>query len=158
MNYRNYSQNTNFVAGSDKLELLPFYLTDLNIPGITLNTPEAYSRGIKVNLMSDSLTFNDLSMNVLVDEDFKIYHELLDLIFKYVNPETGNFSGTTFPEFDFWIEINNSKGNKLFKIEYYNCKIISLGDINLDTKDEGIHYILPLDLRFDYFKVLKIGD
>lgn len=154
MNYRNYSQNTNYVAGSDKLKILPFFITDVNLPGFNLNTPETFNRGVKVNIMPDTITFNDLSITAIVDEDFKIYRELTDLVFQYINPETGSTTGTTFPEFDFWIEINNSKGNKIFKIEYYNCKIVSLGDLNLDTKDEGIHYTLPIEIRYDYFKII----
>src|SRR5574344_474085 len=155
MNYRNYTQNTNFVAGSEKLKILPFFLTDLNLPGFNLTAPEAYNRGMKINMMPDSISFNDLSITAIVDEDFKLYEEITDIVFQYINPETGTMSGTTFPEFDFWIEINNAKGNKLLKIEYYNCKIVGLGDLGFDTKDEGNIIMMPIEIRYDYFKIVK---
>lgn len=40
MNKRNYYQKTNWLGGSDKFEELPFYLTNVNIPGINFNLPE----------------------------------------------------------------------------------------------------------------------
>ena len=55
-------------------------------------------------------------------------------------------------EFDFWIQMNNNKGHKLFKIEFYHCRIENIADIVLDTTDETTEYTLPIDIRYDYYK------
>jgi hypothetical protein len=108
-NNNNLAQKTNFTAGSNDLELLPFYLTSLNIPGINLSHPEVGGRsGAKINLTGDTITFNTLALEVLIDEDFEVYHELMSKITSNINVEAGSFASI---EFDFWIQINNSKGN-----------------------------------------------
>jgi len=153
MNYQNYAQKTNYVAGSDKLELVQFYLTSVNIPGITLSHPEIGGRsGAKLNLTGDSLVFNTLSFEMIVDEDFKIYHEFMDKINQNVDSVDGTFESV---EFDFWVQINNSKGNKLFKMEFVNCRIENIGDIQLDTQDEITEYTMTVDIKYDYYDVIK---
>ena len=150
MNYNNLAQKTNYIAGSDKLELLPFYLYSVNIPGINFAHPEISGRsGARLNLTGDALTYNGLSFEMLVDEDFKIYHEFMDKIDNNINPVDGTFASQ---EFDFWIQINNNKGNKIFKLEFYNCRIESIGDIQLDSQDDISEYPLTVEIKYDYYK------
>jgi hypothetical protein len=151
-NYNNLAQKTNFTAGSDKLELLPFYLTTVNLPGVNLAHPEVGGRAGKFNLAGDTLTYNALSFEMLVDEDFNIYHEFMDKIFQNIDSEAGTFNNI---EFDFWIDINNSKGNKLFKIEFYNCRLESIGDVQLDSQDDITEYTMSVEMKYDYFKTIR---
>jgi len=156
MNTNNFAAKTNFVAGSDKLELLPTYLTSVNIPGINLSHPEIGGRsGSRLNVTGDTITWNALSIEVLVDEDFKIYHEFTNRIFENISPENGTFANT---EFDFWVEISNSKGNKLFKIEFYNCRFETIADIQLDTQDDITEFLLGLEIKYNYYKIIKDQD
>lgn len=152
MNYNNLAQKTNYIAGSDKLELLPFYLTTVNLPGINLSHPEVGGRAGKLNVTGDTLSYNSLSFEMLVDEDFNIYHEFMDKIFENIDPEEGTFANI---EFDFWVEVNNNKGNKLFKVEYYNCRIESIGDVLLDSQDDITEYTMSVDVKYDYYKIIK---
>jgi hypothetical protein len=153
MNYSNLAQKTNYVAGSNALELLPFYLTMVNLPGVNLSHLEVGGRdGARLNLTGDTLTYNTLSFEMLVDEDFQIYHEFMDKVLKNVEPETGKFQNE---EFDFWIEINNSKGNKLFKVEFYNCRIESIGDIQLDSQDDATEHTMSAEIKYDYYKTIR---
>lgn len=153
MNYNNLAQKTNYIAGSDKLELLPFYLTTVNIPGINLSHVEMGSRsGARFNVTGDTIVYNTLSFEMLIDEDFNIYHEFMDKITSNINPESGSFASI---EFDFWIEINNNKGNKLFKMEFYNCRVETISDIQLDTQDDMTEHTMSVDVKYDYYKVIR---
>lgn len=155
MNYNNLAQKTNFVAGSDKFDTLPFYLTTVNIPGVNFSYPEVGGRGsTRLNLAADTITYNALSFEMLVDEDFKIYHEFMDKIVKNISVKGANFADNTF---DFWVEINNNKGNRLFKVEFHNCRIETIGDIMLDTQDDITEYTLPVDIKYDYYEIIKDG-
>lgn len=153
MNYNNLAQKTNYIAGSDKLPKLPFYLTTVNIPGINFSHPEIGGRyGSRLNVVGDSITYNELSFEMLVDENFEIYHEFMDKVVHNINPESGTFAPI---EFDFWIQINNNKGNKLFKINFTNCRISSLDDIILDSQDDITEYIMSVSIRYDYYTIEK---
>jgi len=153
MNSNNLAQKTNFNAGSNQLQLSQIYLNSVNIPGINFSHPELSSRaGSKLNLTGDTLTYNNLSIEILVDEDFNIYHEISTKIFNNISPITGSFANI---EFDFWIDINNSKGYHLFKMEFNSCRIESIGDIQLETNSDETEFTLPVELKFDYFNIIK---
>lgn len=150
MNYNNLAQKTNYMAGSYKLELAPFYLTAVNVPGLVFNHIEVGGKAGRFSVTGDTLSYNMLSFEMLIDEDFKIYHEFMDKVTAGINPESGTFASQ---EFDFWIQINNSKGNKLFKIEFSNCRIESIGDIQLDSQDEMTEHVISVEVKYDYFKI-----
>lgn len=151
-NYNNLAQKTNYVAGSDKLELLPFYLTTVNLPGVNFQHPEIGGKAGRISITGDTLTYNPLSFEMLVDEDFTIYHEFMGKVFNNVDSESGTFANI---EFDFWIEINNNKGHKLFKIEFYNCRLETIGDLLLDAQDDMTEYTMSVDLKYDYYKIIQ---
>lgn len=151
MNYNNLAQRTNFIAGSNAFKNIPFFLTTLNIPGVNLSLPETGSRnGALLKLPSDTVQYNALSFEMLIDEDFLIYQEIMDIFNNQINVESGTFGDF---QFDFYIEINNSKGNKVLKIEFNNCRLAAIGDIQLDTSDEGTEYTMGMELEYDYFNV-----
>lgn len=153
MNYNNLAQKTNWTAGTDKFPLVPFYLTNISIPGMNFSVPETGSRfGARINLASDTITYNSLSFDFLIDEDFEIYKTFYDYIYQSINPEKGTFADTSF---DLWVELNNSKSNKIMKFEFYNCRIESIGDIELDTTSDETEIVMNLGLKFDYFKILN---
>jgi hypothetical protein len=153
MNYNNLAQKTNFTAGSEALELLPFYLTSVSLPGINFSYPDISGRsGAKLNLAGDSITYNALSFEILIDEDFKIFHEFMDKVTANINPKSGSFSDNSF---DFWIEINNSKGFKIMKYEFTNCRIESIGDISLETQDDSTEHSMNVEIKYDYYEIIK---
>lgn len=149
MNYNNLSQKTNYTAGSGSLDLASIYLTTVNIPGINFGHPEIGGRsGGRLNVTGDTIVYNTLSFEMLIDEDFKLYQEFMTKVFNNVNQTSGQFASQ---EFDFWIDINNNKGHKLFKIEFFNCRIESIGDIQLDTTDDITEHTLSVEIKYDYY-------
>lgn len=149
MNYTNLAQKTNFIAGSDKFLNLPFFLTSVNIPGINISHPEVGGRGgAAIHLPGNNVQFNELNINMLIDEDFLIYQELMSIINKNIEIENNKFRDFYF---DFYIEITNTKGNKVMKFEFKNCRIESIGDVELDTQDEETEHTLSMTMKYDYF-------
>lgn len=152
MNYHNLAQKTNWTAGSDKFPLLPFYLTNVSIPGMSFSIPESGARyGSRINLASDTVTYNSLSFDFLIDEDFEIYKTFYMYLLESINPEHGTFADKSF---NLWLELNNSKSNKIMKFEFYNCRIESISDIELDTTSDETEIVMNLGIKFDYFKLL----
>lgn len=149
-NYNNFAQRTNWIAGSDKFEKVPMYLTTVNIPGITFSHPEVGGRNsAKIHLSGDTISYNTLTFDMIVDEDLEIYRELMKVVNKNINVEEGTFRDFYF---DFWIELNNNKGNHIMKLEFFNCRLESIADIILDSQDESTEFLLSVELSFDYYK------
>lgn len=151
MNINNLAQRTNFTAGSNAFQDVPFFLTALNIPGFNLSHVQVGGRNsTKMFTSADTVTWNPLSFDMLIDEDFIIYTELMNTIRKNINVDTGDFSNFSF---DFWIELNNNKGNKVLKIEFKNCRIESIGDIQLDTQDDATENVLNVSMLYDFYNI-----
>lgn len=149
MNYNNLHQKTNFTAGSSAFKNIPFFLTSLNIPGLNLTHNLLGARGGAHSITSaDTIAWNALSLDLLLDEDLTIYVELMKIIKQNINVETGKFDDFIF---DFWIEINNNKGNKILKLDFTNCRIESIGDIQLDTQDDVTEHLLNFSMIYDYY-------
>ena len=151
INTRNYSQKTNYKCGSETFDLLPFYATSVTLPGVTQNLPEISGRnGAPISMSPANITFNGLSVSVLLDEDYKIWIELMNKI--RVNPEEGTFNNEYF---DFWIEVTNDMGHHVMKIEYYSCNIESITDLELATNDDITEQTFTLEIKYDYFKIIQ---
>jgi len=154
MNANNLAQKTNFTAGSSAFKNIPFFLTALNIPGFNLGHNQLGARGGARGISSaDTIQWNSLSLDILIDEDFKIYTEIMNIIRTNVNVETGNFNDFVF---DFWIEVNNNKGNKILKLEFKDCRIDTVGDIQLDTQDDITEHLLNISMLYDYYTIENI--
>ncbi|UOK16723.1 tail completion and sheath stabilizer protein [Vibrio phage phiKT1024] len=152
-NYNNFAQRTNWIAGSDKFEKVPMYLTTVNIPGINFSHPEVGGRNsTKINLGGDTISYNNLTFDMLVDEDMMIYKELMSIVYKNVDVNNGTFKDFYF---DFWIELNNNKGNHIMKLEFFNCRLESISDIILDAQDSSTEFLLSVELQYDYFEIIN---
>jgi len=151
MNYNNLAQKTNWIAGSNAFNNVPFFLTNLNIPGVILNHPEVGGRdSVRMKLSGDTVTYNSLSFDMLIDEDFLIYQELMEIVRKNIGVKSGTFGDFYF---DFFIEINNSKGNKVLKLDFSNCRIESIGDIELNAQDGSTEYTMSMELVYDHYEI-----
>ena len=140
MNTTNLAQTTNFICGSEKLKLFEVYLQQVNLPGISFGHAETGGRlGAKLHIQADSCTFNTLSLSMIIDEKFKLYKELMETF--------------SIQEFDFWIELRNNKGNKLFKIDFVNAKFESIDDVQLDVTNDEVMNTLSCSITYDYFKI-----
>ena len=153
MNYANLAQKTNFIASSPAFNKIPFFLTSINIPGLTMSHQEIGGRNsTKMNIGADTMTWNGLSFEMLIDEDFEIYKEIMGIVRSNINVSTGTFKDFYF---DFFIEVSNNKGNKVLRLDFSNCRIMSFGDIQLDTTDDGTEHSMSIDMIFDYYEIAK---
>lgn len=156
MNIHNHFQKTNFLLGSPEWKLGPIYLKDVNIPGVNFSHPETGARfGSRMHVQSDALQFNQLSCTMIIDENLEIYKELVTRIFTSVNQTSGQFASREFP---IWIQINNNKGHKVLTLNFVNCKIESIGDIQLTSEDDMPSTEMTADFVYDYFELVDNPD
>lgn len=152
-NINNLSNKRNFVAGASFLPGVELFLTNLSIPGINADGIEVGgNKGIKALIGSDSIKFNPLNLEILIDEDYSIFLTIINKIFEAVNIKNNSFS---MQDFNLWIEVQNNKKNKLFTIDFYNCKIESISDIELNYQDDITEHTMSLGIIYDYYEILQ---
>ena len=154
MNYNNLAERTNFIAGSSAFSHIPFFLTSVNLPEINIQHPEVtggrFTHNIK--LPGDTIRYGTLNFEMLMDEDLLIYDELYRLLEKNTNPETNTFGDFSF---DFFVEMNDNLGHPSLVFHFDNCRISSIGSLQLDVSDESTNYKLNIDLVFDRFYPIR---
>ena len=150
INSRNYSQPTNYQCGSETLNLVPFYATEITLPGVTTTIQEISGRqGALVNMSPATMTYNPLSITVVLDEDYKVWQDIMSNI--NINVQDGTFENKYF---DFWITVNDDMGNTVMKIEYHSCTIESVGDLSLSSKDDMTEQTFTIDIKYDWFEII----
>lgn len=145
----NFADVSRFMVGSDTLKLTPFFIRTFNIPGIQLSHPSLATRsGVKLRLGADSMDFDTLELEVLLNADFSTYFELLDLVTMEIDFEHDSFAMITF---DLWVAVQNASGQELFRIDFRNCRINSLGALNLDPEAE-LGATVPVSISYDFYE------
>ena len=149
-NYNNLAQRINYLMGSFELNLPMQYIQTTALPGINFSHIELTSGyGARINAQADTMSFNSLNLTLLLDENFKNYRELMERAFSSYNPENGTFAQR---DFNIFLLNNNLKGNFLFKVDFFNCKIESIDDIDLTVNDDAIPVTFSVTIKYDYYK------
>jgi len=151
-NTLNFAQKTNFIAGSPQFQGMEFYIKSVSLPGLSFSLVETSSQGMKHNLPSSTYSHGDLTFNVLIDEDFKVY----DLFYNDMLKSKHSTSATYAPRFfDLYINVYNNKGNILFTENFHNCLIENIGDLSLDTTDNGTTQDMSVTIKYDWHDIVK---
>lgn len=135
---------------SKSLELM---VTSTNLPGFTLGGLDISRPVVKDSRPGDSLTFNDLSLTVLCDEDLNAYKEIYTYIIKSANPNTGELDISS-PVFDSTLFLMTNKNNVQHKIVFYNSFFKEIGDLQFETtssEDEQLTFTIGLGFSFFNF-------
>jgi len=150
INNNSYSTNTNISFGSAELDDLWLQAQSCSVPGISMSPIKAGGRsGAQTAFAADTVTYTDLTIDMQMDKDWKVY----DIIYKYfldgLNVEKGTFSNAK--KFDLWLDIHIGKGDVIKKFWFYNCRLMDIAEIPVDVSDDSdaINEI-SLTFQFDY--------
>lgn len=120
------------------------------MPGISFDIAKTSTQGLNSWIASSTHTFSDLSFEVLIDEDFKIYKLFHDDMLKSKSVTNATYAPR---EFDFYISVFNNKGNLLFTEYFRNCLIESIGDVTLSSTDSSIVNTFNVSIKFDWAEI-----
>ena len=153
--FNNLAQTSNFEFGCPDLDFSTKYVTQCNIPGLQLSHFETGSRrGAKIHVQGDTVTYNDLSVTYLMDEEFDLFFQFYDKFMSNFNPEDGTFS---LGDFNCYVQINDNQGDPIFRVDYYNCKLASYDDISLDSQNDQEFFTFNVNYSYDYYKITRLN-
>lgn len=137
-----------------------FFAQSVNHPGATLSAAEAPTPRINsVPFPGDALTFGEVSINILLDEDFEAYIEIYSWLRRliesnYVTPLEAINSGEPASNADISVIALTSHNNKNRIIKYRDAIPTMLGDIQFEASNSGVEYIVcTASFRFSYFDI-----
>ena len=158
----NYMQPTSFKLVIDRRNYpnLEFFCQNVTHPGMIMNPVELPVRRLAgLPFPGDTLTFNELSTNILLDENLESYTEMFNWIRRLLenNMFDRNPSGkSSQPNYaDITLSILSSHNNQTKQVRYLDCVPTALGDISFESTASGTEFItFNASFRFNYFELV----
>jgi hypothetical protein len=165
----NLFQPTAFQVSIDRKQFgnFQFYVQRVQHPGASNPVAEVPFRNYaSAPMPGGQLQYGDLTMDVLLDEDFNAYNEMYDWIVRLAHVEQirkrDNFAGKTSDHpthCDIVVTALTNQNNKNKRITYHDAIPHTIGDISFEATNAGVEYIsFPVSFRFTYFVIEKMTD
>ena len=164
-----YASPTQFKFQIQKLPKVEYFTTACNIPGISLNATVQPTPLADIPLPGDTISFNDLEITFLVDENLENYREIHGWMYgigfpkartqfesfrqqnsdafptssgtkgEATNPGTPTSVSATYG--DATLIITSSKNNPLVEVRFSDIYPVSLGAIQFNQQESDVTYL-----------------
>ena len=160
----NLFQPTAFQVEIDRNRLgnFAFFAQRVIHPGMTNSAAEVPFRNFQSAPMpGGQLQFGELSIDVLLDEDWKSYTEIHDWLWRLANvkmiEKRDNFASKTSEtpsHHDIIVTILTNQNNHNKRIQYHDCIPTSIGDVSFEATNAAVDYVtFPANFRFTYYEI-----
>lgn len=139
----NFLSPTGFklIINRERFSNLEFFITAVTLPGINTGTADANNNQYRGYLQGD-LVFDELTLQIAIDEDMRVYKELFDWMIENRNKNNPlTYDGTLV------VLSNHNNPNNSIKLK--NLFPTSISSVSFQTQVTDIEYML-LDISFRY--------
>ena len=180
-----YASPTQFRMAINQLPKVEFFITACNLPGINLGEAVFPTPLKQIPIQGDELTFENLSVSFLVDENLQNYKELHDWLigigfpqsrqqFKNFRSQTANRPGATrgnsqdigdvqpatpiSPMFsDGTLTILSNKNNPVVEVRFEELSPVALGALAFDQEATDVQYLkATADFNYKYYEIVPL--
>ena len=176
-----YASPVQFRFKCSKLPEVEFFCQTANIPGIGLGVADVETPLKSIPFPGDKVTYQDLSISFLVDENLNNYKEIHDWIIGLGAPQnhtqfstlrdtgTDRFPGqttnspnnNTVPDggtySDATLTVLNSKNIAVTEIRFHNIFPTSLGALSYDVQASDVNYLsTSVDFSYMYYEIVHL--
>tara|TARA_B100000787_G_scaffold101122_1_gene74695 strand:+ start:98 stop:688 length:591 start_codon:yes stop_codon:yes gene_type:complete len=181
-----YASPVQFRFKCSKLPKVEFFCQTANIPGIGLGVASIDTRLKSIPFPGDEVTYQDLTISFLVDENLQNYKEIHDWIIGLGAPQnhtqfsdlratssdrfpgtsssnaiTGQATADPLPESgmysDATLTILNSKNIATTEIRFHNIFPTSLGALSYSVKASDVDYLAAdIDFSYMYYEIVQL--
>lgn len=154
-----FLQPTGFklVINRSRFPNIEFFAQNVNHPSISSSAATVPFRRSDVYFPGDKISYSTLDVDVILDEDMKIYEELHSWLTSLIEV---NFSGSSDMRlndrdksmYDIALTILTSHNNLNRTIRYKDAFPTSIGNINFSSTQGGVQYVtVPVTFQFTTF-------
>jgi len=181
-----YASPIQFRFKCSKLPKVEFFCQSANIPGIGLGVADVDTPLKSIPFPGDKVTYQDLAISFLVDENLENYKEIHDWIIGLGAPQNHNqfsnlratgsdrFPGTSssnaitgqatadpLPEggvySDATLTVLNSKNIAVTEIRFHNIFPTSLGALSYNVQASDVDYLsTSVDFSYMYYEIVQL--
>jgi hypothetical protein len=159
---KNYLQPTGFSISIERTNYpnLQFFAQSITHPGASVNVIELPVRRIQgIPLAGDKITFGELQVDFILDEDMEGYQEMQSWLERLVNEgdvtqEQALKDGKIATFADITVSILTSHNNVNKRIRYINALPTTIGSIEMNASQNQTFIQFTSSFRFDYFEII----
>ena len=153
-NNRNFTHSSNFIFVTNLFndEQTSYSIQEVNLPGLSFSHIASSHRSVNLNLQGDTLNFNDLTLNLIVDEELKVWKEIVNKMTRMRDAYSSN--GEKVEEMSF-LEIHDDNSKLVLKLAFSGCMIESIDDLAFTTITEDEIITCSVTLKYDYYQVVE---
>ena len=151
-----------------KLPEVDFFCQSVNLPGITLGSPEQATPFSMVPIPGDMLTYENLQIQFIVDEDMTNYTEVYNWIvalgfpqnydqyINFKNQDQRNRTSELMSNYsDGVLQILNSSNNASKTIQFRDLFPVYLESLTLASTNTDVNYLIgSANFRFSYYEFI----
>ena len=181
-----YASPIQFRFKCSKLPTVEFFCQTANIPGISIGTA-SMPTGLKdIPIPGEKVSYSDLAISFLVDENLNNYKEIHDWIIGLGFPQNhtqfadlqatgsdrypGSTTGAIVPETNIAVPLSeggtysdatltvlNSKNIAVTEIRFHNIFPTSLGALSYDVQASDVNYLsVGVDFSYMYYEIVQL--
>lgn len=132
-----------------------FFVQETSLPGFTFGDIDIRYNSNLIKHPGDEITWNQLTLQILCDEDMNAWMELFNMCITIRDPET-NIMDIQKPFFDAVLLWTTNKKNIQLEITFHDAWLAGLGDLPLShttNDDDPIQF--QADLWFNYYTIKR---
>lgn len=150
---RNFTHNSNFFFQTNLFneEETSYAIQECNLPGMNFSHIQVASSAVFGNLEGDTITYNDLILSLIIDEDLVVWKEIIEKMQRMRNPLTSE--GELYEKKGF-LEIHDDNSNLIVKLEFTGMMIEVIDDLNYNTIEEDEIITCTVTIRYDYYTIV----
>lgn len=159
MHNPNVTQASNFLfVMSNETKHIQFFVQEFSGLGISFNEVDNQTyMGQRIKRPGDLLTFNDITLTVIIDEDLDVLEEAYNFMaaggLKDVVTNELNWNNL----FTGFLHLSTNRNNFKKTIKFDNCWIRELGDLNFQsTQGEVSPMITSIIIAFDAYTIENV--
>lgn len=161
---KSFLSNNKYQFVIQRLPNTVFFLQSLNIPNITLGNVVTQSPYVAIPKPGNTLTFEPLSVNYIIDENMESWFEIYNWITSLGNPESMNKIGnlTKTPgrnnsvTSDATLFVKTNSNNPNIKFTFYDLFPTDLNGVQL-TSTEGQEFLTStITFAYSHYKAEKV--
>ena len=163
---KNFLSPLNFRFQIKKAPHVNFFIQEVNIPSITLPSPEPNNIFVKTPIPGEHLNFSELKISFKVDEDLMNYLEIHNWIRSLGKPESfedfkniqskPSYTGDGIYS-DITVMILSSTKMPNYEINYIDAYPVFISDLVFKTTDSDVNYVTAdATFNYTYYKITNI--
>ena len=150
------TRNCNFkMYFPEPLGVLSFYGQVTKVPGLSLGIIEKNWLGLVTKDIGDSVTFEPLTLTLILDEDMEVLKTIINNMVETRNPYT-NAREPIKTEFQSTLEINTNKNNPLLAVTFSDCWIQAIDDIEFSTTNDDDIISVTITVIYKSYEIKSI--